>query len=115
MTDGKNAASIGAMQRFLRPWRLHKNFTQEEVAAKLGVAHSTISRWENSSMAIDTAGLTSLARLYGCTPAQLVGGPPDTAEQVAKLTQVQDILSDLPEDVQREWLAIGRRLAGHKE
>jgi len=51
----------------LRRLRLSKGYTQEQVAAQLGVSPQSVSRWECSSTLPDVLLLPQIARLYHVT------------------------------------------------
>lgn len=97
------------MHKYLRAWRLHRELTLEEVAAKMGKKHSTISRWESGKLPLKTNDLERLAKLYQATTDQ-VQEPPDQADLVARLREVQKIIEDLSPDSLEHWLATGRAM-----
>jgi transcriptional regulator with XRE-family HTH domain len=75
----------------LRAMRLRNGRTQEEVATNLGVAVSTVHRWERSEVWPDSATLHTLCHLLGAHPAE-----------IAALTRGRFALSaDLPNDFLR--------------
>lgn len=45
--------------------RRSRGFSQEELAAQLGVSRQAVSKWERAESAPDTDNLIGLARLYG--------------------------------------------------
>ncbi len=49
----------------LRKLRIDKKFTQEQLAAKLGVSPQSVSRWETASTLPDVMLLPEIAKLYG--------------------------------------------------
>lgn len=99
-----------AMYEYLRTWRLHRQLTLEEVAAHLGVKHSTVSRWERGELPVNSKNLAALAALYECTDRELVGGPPADADTVRLIDEIQGIVADMAPDDRERWLGIGRSL-----
>ena len=99
-----------SMNQHLREWRLHRNMTLEQVANILGRKHTTIARWEKGEIAIKDSDIESLARLYAATPEQLLVSPAD-ADEVARLSRANAIMSKLDADDLDEWFRIGERLA----
>jgi DNA-binding XRE family transcriptional regulator len=54
----------------LAAWRIYRNLSQADVAAKLGVTQASVSQWESSKRP-QAATLAKLAEIYNCTTAQL--------------------------------------------
>lgn len=54
----------------LAAWRIYRNLSQADVAAKLGVTQASVSQLESSKRP-QAATLSKLAEIYNCTPAQL--------------------------------------------
>lgn len=61
----------------LRLWRRHRGLTLKDVAGAVGVAHSTVHRWESAANAVDLEILIALAALYGTTLEAMLGPPPE--------------------------------------
>lgn len=65
--------------------RLRANLTQAEVAASLGLkSNSAVSMYESGARKVSAEMVPKLAKLYGCTIAELYGedtggGPEKTA------------------------------------
>lgn len=57
----------------IRKYRLDNNLTQEQLAAKLGVAKTTISMWESGDRKPDIFMLKKIANLFGITTDELLG------------------------------------------
>ena len=51
----------------LKAARNEANFTQEEIAEKLGVSRQTISNWENSKSYPDIISVIKLSDIYSIT------------------------------------------------
>jgi transcriptional regulator with XRE-family HTH domain len=56
--------NIEIADRLVELRRIH-HFSQEELAAKLGVSRQAVSKWERAESSPDTDNLIALARLYG--------------------------------------------------
>lgn len=61
-------------------YRKRSNFSQEELAEKLGISRQAVSKWERAEASPDTDNLINLAKLYGVTLDELIGTDP-LAEQ----------------------------------
>ena len=57
----------------LKKLREHSGYSQEEIANKLGIFRSTISRYENGERKINGENLVKLAKLFNVTPEYLLG------------------------------------------
>ncbi len=55
-------------------YRKKFNFSQEEVAEKIGVSRQAVSKWERAEASPDTDNLIALATLYGVSLDELVFG-----------------------------------------
>ena len=53
--------------------RKEKGYSQEDLAAKLGVSRQAVSKWENGEASPDTDNLIALADIYGISLDELVG------------------------------------------
>lgn len=58
----------------LLQYRKKHNFSQEELAAKIGVSRQAISKWERAEASPDTDNLILLADIYGVTLDELLKG-----------------------------------------
>ena len=59
---------------FLKQLRKEKNFTQEQVADKLGVSGRTISRWETGAYMPDISLLVDIAEMYDVDVRDIIDG-----------------------------------------
>lgn len=64
--------------------RRENNYTQEQLADRLGVSRQSISKWESDAAYPETDRIIELSRLYGCTADYLLK---DEAEEVQKTEQ----------------------------
>lgn len=65
----------------IRRLRRERNFTQEEVAAHLGISFQSISKWERGEGYPDITLLPAIARYFGVTVDQLLGADEIAARQ----------------------------------
>ena len=66
----------------LAEMRREKGFSQEELAARLGLSRQAVSTWERAESSPDTGNLIALADLYGVTLDELVRVEADIADDV---------------------------------
>ena len=59
---------------FLKELRKEKNWTQEQVADKLGVSGRTISRWETGAYMPDLSLLVDIAEMYDVDVRDIIEG-----------------------------------------
>lgn len=69
-------------------YRKKHNFSQEELAEKVGVSRQAISKWERAEASPDTDNLIILAKIYGVTLDEILQGESEpqvkeTAEKTA--------------------------------
>ncbi len=57
----------------IQMYRKKVDFTQEELAEKLGVSFQAVSKWENVKCAPDIMFLPIMAELFGCYIDELFG------------------------------------------
>ena len=62
--------------KILSELRKHKNITQEELAAELGVTAAAVSKWENNYTLPDILMLCALADFFQVTTDELLGRKP---------------------------------------
>lgn len=63
--------------KFIAKKRKEKNFTQEQLAERLGVSNKTISKWETGKCLPDYSIVESLCRALDITMAELFDGEED--------------------------------------
>lgn len=79
----------------LLEYRRASGYSQEELAAKIGVSRQAVSKWERVEASPDTDNLIALAKLYGITIDELINGSnnpsvkggDDTSEKADKITE----------------------------
>lgn len=65
----------------LYEYRKAHGYSQEELAAKIGVSRQAISKWERSESSPDTDNLIALAQLYGVSLDTLLMGDEEPSKQ----------------------------------
>jgi transcriptional regulator with XRE-family HTH domain len=92
---------------YFKAWRVHRGYRQSDVEKILGWRVGRVSNLECGRAVYTRHVLQSLARVYGCTTAQLLGEPPadksvnkgsfdkQTAIAAANLTQVIELIGRL--------------------
>jgi transcriptional regulator with XRE-family HTH domain len=93
------------MQRtFLREWRNHRDLSLESVAAQIGMTHGNLSRIERGRQPYDEELLDGLAKVYECSPVDLLSRHPSDPEGLYA------IWDGLRETQRRQFLIIGQTL-----
>jgi transcriptional regulator with XRE-family HTH domain len=57
---------------FLRQWRLYRGLNQEQLAERLNMTQTAISKLENNNVAYSQPVLEALADALSCRPADLI-------------------------------------------
>lgn len=91
-------------RHYIREWRRHRGYTQEELADLLGATASSISQLENNKQGYSQATLEAIAVILECTPADLLSRDPNDTENIWALWN-----EALPEQRQK-LLQIGKIL-----
>lgn len=64
-------------KHFIKEWRtIHAKLTQEVAAERSGLDRTLISKVENGVRMYDEGFLEAAAKVYRCTPADLIGRHP---------------------------------------
>lgn len=66
----------------LASMRREKGYSQEELAARLGLSRQAVSKWERAESSPDTGNLVALAKLYGVTVDELLRVEEDIEDDV---------------------------------
>lgn len=64
-------------------YRKANGYSQEELAARIGVSRQAISKWERGESSPDTDNLIALAKLYGVTIDELINGTDEIPKSAA--------------------------------
>ncbi|PHB17138.1 helix-turn-helix domain-containing protein [Bacillus pseudomycoides] len=68
----------------LKKFRESKNFSQEDVARKVGVTRQAVYKWESNKSYPDIDNLILLSELYEVTIDELIKGSEDVREELDK-------------------------------
>jgi transcriptional regulator with XRE-family HTH domain len=69
----------------LRGWRKHRDMTQGQLAERIGIARSYLSKIESGKRRYDQPLLEAAAQALGCTIGDLISREPDEAEGIDAL------------------------------
>ena len=73
----------GPRQRiFLREWRKHRGYSQEQLAEMIGTTHATLSRIERGLLPYNQPFLERAAEMLMCEPADLLVRNPQDPEGI---------------------------------
>lgn len=96
-------------------YRKKHNFSQEELAEKIGVSRQAVSKWERAEASPDTDNLLALAKIYGVTLDELLQGAndaevkqeesPQSVPNINSEAQARTAESDDEDEVQNKSLA----------
>ena len=81
----------------LRGYRKAKNFTQEELAAKINVSGQAVSKWEKGECLPDVYNLKLLARLYRVSIDNLLDAEDEGAEKVVETIDIGGAVFEIVE------------------
>ncbi len=79
----------------IKRYRLAKNFTQEELAEKLGISAQAISKWETSETYPDGTLLVPLAQALDVSLDALFGNDVCTMQDIS--TRIRNLIADTPD------------------
>jgi transcriptional regulator with XRE-family HTH domain len=79
---------------FLKELRKEKNFTQEQVADKLGVSGRTISRWETGAYMPDISLLVDIAEMYDVDVRDIIDGERKDKDMNSEVKEVAAKMAD---------------------
>lgn len=63
-------------RHFIKEWRLHSKLSQEEAGERMGYDRTYISKVESGKRRYDELFLEAAAKVYRCTPAELISVHP---------------------------------------
>lgn len=76
--------------------RSQANFSQEELAAKLGVSRQSVSKWETDASVPDVDKLIQLSKIFGVTLDELVNGEENQQQaetSIQEATKAENVVS----------------------
>lgn len=77
---------------FLKAWRDKHDLGQEEAAERADISRTLLSKMENAKIPYNQRTLEALARIYECTPAQLLTQNPDRPDSFVPLFEKLEAL-----------------------
>lgn len=105
MAGGEN---FGARIKRLRQ---REQLTQEAFAARIGVRHPTISRWENSGRYPLRKSILKITAAFGMTEEELMYAPIEAPPLSPMEEHVLEIFRNMPEDKRTHWVSLGAAVA----
>ena len=72
----------GQPRHFIRQWRKYRGLTQEQLAERIGIARSYLTKIERGDRRYDQPFLEHAAEALRCEPGDLVMRDPTTAESL---------------------------------
>lgn len=89
----------------LYEYRKANGYSQEELAAKIGVSRQAISKWERSESSPDTDNLIALAKLYGVSLDTLLMGSEKPKKEIKEVKEeTEEIAEEKEKDAVKEDL-----------
>jgi transcriptional regulator with XRE-family HTH domain len=72
----------GHPRHFIKEWRKHRGLTQEQLAERIGIARSYLTKIERGDRRYDQPFLEAAADALRCEPADLITRDPTAAESI---------------------------------
>lgn len=73
---------MAKQRHFIREWRQAKNLTQEQLAERIGITKSYLSKIETGKKRYDQPFLEAAAEALSCEPADLIVRNPEDPEGI---------------------------------
>lgn len=73
---------MGKQRHFIKEWRKHRGLNQEQLAERMGVTQSFVSKIENGKQSPDLAFIEMAAEVLRCEPADLIMRDPTAPESI---------------------------------
>ena len=105
MNDNISMKEKESMGSVIRRLRMERDWTQEELAARLGVSGQAVSKWETGQSLPDISQVPMLARTLGVTTDELFGMEDEKYDYPTIDLQGVD-----PEKAWEGWREMGRRI-----
>ncbi len=96
-----------ALGQYFVEWRRHASLTQEQVADAIGHTKGYVSELERGIKRYNQDILENLARIFGCSPSDLLSRAPDGKDA----SEVVDIWTRIEDQKERTaWMNMGKAL-----
>lgn len=73
---------MAEQRHFIRQWRKHRGLTQVQLAERIGLDQSYITKIENGRRRYDQVFLEAAAEVLNCSPADLIMRDPTKADPI---------------------------------
>jgi transcriptional regulator with XRE-family HTH domain len=74
--------SMAAQRQYFKEWRKHRGLTQEQLAERIGIARSYLTKIERGDRRYDQPFLEAAADALRCSPADLIMRDPTDPEGI---------------------------------
>lgn len=96
-----------AIGKFIFKKRKEKNFTQEQLAERLGVSNKTISKWETGKCMPDYSMIEPLCQELNITAAQLFDGEDEKSIHTYDSQQILKMIKETQDLKNKKLMLIG--------
>ena len=96
-----------AIGKFIFKKRKEKNFTQEQLAERLGVSNKTISKWETGKCMPDYSMIEPLCQELNITAAQLFDGEDEKSIHTYDSQQILKMIKETQDLKNKKRMLIG--------
>lgn len=96
-----------AIGKFIFKKRKEKNFTQEQLAERLGVSNKTISKWETGKCMPDYSMIEPLCQELNTTAAQLFDGEDEKSIHTYDSQQILKMIKETQDLKNKKLMLIG--------
>jgi len=72
----------GTPRHFIKQWRKHRGLTQEQLAERIGIARSYLTKIERGDRRYDQPFLEAASEALRCEPADLIMRDPTATESI---------------------------------
>lgn len=97
LTGWMNMFNLIALGEKLKNYRKAKSFTQDELAAKIGVSGQAVSKWEKGECLPDVYNIKLLARLYRVSIDNLLDIEDEETEKVVEIIKIGEATFEVVE------------------
>lgn len=73
---------MSEQRHYIKEWRLHRGLSQQQVADRIGIDKSYLSKIENGKKRYDQPFLEAAAEVLSCEPADLIRKDPAAPEEI---------------------------------